>query len=194
MLYFKKLIVLLGLFFLVGSQAVQANTDFEKAIQGRWLSEITEEIPSDADTTNGVMKMIGVDEYLGNGALNMQGQLLMTFNYKNGTQIIASWLINAAGEWQIKNDLIYEKIVDIRAIPDFVKLNGSLLSADDQKNFFQQSGFKIEDLIPKGQTSEDQIISINDKSFGYKTKNDQGNYDVRNKTKTNAGFSTYQIK
>ena len=176
------------------TQPARASTDLEKALQGRWLSEITQEIPKEDDLISGVLKIIGVEEYLGNGSVNIQGQLLTTFNYKNGSQIIASWLINGAGEWQVKDGRLYEKVVDVRASPDFVKLNANLMSPEDQKDFFQQSGFKIEDLIPKGHTTESEIVSVNDKSLVYKEKNDQGTFYIKNKTRTGAAFSLYRLK
>ena len=194
MFSFKKIFAIFGLFVIASLQIAQANPQLEKAIQGRWYSEMTEEIPADEDLVNGVLKVVGVDEYLGNGSVNMQGQLIMTFNYKNGNQIIASWLVNAASEWQIKNGYLYEKVVDVRASPDFVKINGKPASVEDQKEFFQQSEFKIEDLIPKGHTSEDEIILINEKTFTYKTKNDDGVKEIRNKNRTNSAFSLYRIK
>lgn len=194
MYFLKKMFTFFSLAILTSLSMAQANTGIEKAIQGRWLSEITQEIPGDEELINGVFKIIAVEEYLGNGADNMQGQMLMTFNYKDGSQITASWLVSATSEWQIKNSFLYEKIVDVRAIPDFVKRNGSLLSADEQKGFFQESGFKIDDYILKGQTSEDEIILINETSLSYKTKNDQGTHDVRSKSRTSAGFTLYRIK
>jgi len=188
----------ISIFFIVALLSTvplaRASTDLGKALQGRWLSEITQEIPKEDELISGVLKIIGVEEYLGNGSVNIQGQLLTTFNYKDGSQIIASWLINAAGEWLLKDGRLYEKVVDVRAAPDFVKLNANLMSPEDQKNFFQQSGFKIEDLIPKGHTTESEIVSVNDKSLVYKEKNDQGTFDVKNKTRTNAAFSLYRLK
>jgi hypothetical protein len=194
MLSLKRKFIFFVMVLLSVTQLARASTDLEKALQGRWLSEITQEIPKEDDLISGVLKIIGVEEYLGNGSVNIQGQLLMTFNYKNGSQIIASWLINGAGEWQVKDGRLYEKVVDVRASPDFVKLNANVMSPEDQKDFFQQSGFKIEDLIPKGHTTESEIVSVNDKSLVYKEKNDQGTSDVKNKTRTNAAFSLYRLK
>jgi hypothetical protein len=190
----RRILIFFVMVLLSVTQPARASTDLEKALQGRWLSEITQEIPKEDDLISGVLKIIGVEEYLGNGSVNIQGQLLTTFNYKNGSQIIASWLINGAGEWQVKDGRLYEKVVDVRASPDFVKLNANLMSPEDQKDFFQQSGFKIEDLIPKGHTTESEIVSVNDKSLVYKEKNDQGTFDIKNKTRTGAAFSLYRLK
>jgi len=195
MMYFSKKVLIFFVTLLISVlQLAHADTDLEKTLQGRWLSEITEELPIDDELASGVLKIIGVEEYLGNGSVNMQGQLLMTFNYKNGSQINASWLINGAGEWQVKNGRLYEKVVDVRATPDFVKLNATAMASDDQKNFFKQTDFKIEDLIPKGHTSESDIVSVNEKSLIYKQKNEQGTFDIKNKTRTNAAFSLYRLK
>lgn len=194
MFSFKRILFFFVMVLLSVTQFAHASTDLEKALQGRWLSEISQEIPKEDELISGVLKIIGVEEYLGNGSVNIQGQLLTTFNYKDGSQIIASWLINGAGEWQVKDGRLYEKVVDVRAVPDFVKLNANLMSPEDQKDFFQQTGFKIEDLIPKGHTTESEIVSVNDKSLVYKEKNDQGTFDVKNKTRTNAAFSLYRLK
>ena len=190
----KRVLFFFVMVLLSATQFAHASTDLEKVLQGRWLSEITQEFPTEDELISGVLKIIGVEEYLGNGSVNIQGQLLTTFNYKDGSQIIASWLINGAGEWQVKDGRLYEKVVDVRAVPDFVKLNANLMSPEDQKDFFQQTGFKIEDLIPKGHTTESEIVSVNDKSLVYKEKNDQGTFDVKKKTRTNAAFSLYRLK
>lgn len=116
----------------------------------------------------------------------------MTFKYKNGNTIEASWIVTAASEWMIKNGSLFEKVVDIRAIPEYVKANGELLGETDQKDFFAQANFKIEDLIPKGQTSEEIIVSIDATKFVSKSKNDDGTLVEHTKTRTEKNFAAYK--
>jgi hypothetical protein len=174
------------------SGSAYANPELEQALLGRWYSENTDTMDPEGDLIAGSVKVSGVDEYLGNNGTNSQGQVLMTFKYKNGTTVEASWLVTAASEWQIKNGSLFEKVVDVRAIPEYVKTNGETLSDADQKEFFTQANFKIEDLIPKGQTSEDIIISIDATKFVSKSKNDDGAMIENTKTRTDKNFSAYK--
>ncbi len=174
------------------SGSAYASPELEQALLGRWYSENTDAMDPEGDLIAGSVKVSGVDEYLGNNGTNSQGQVLMTFKYKNGTTVEASWLVTAASEWQIKNGSLFEKVVDVRAIPEYVKTNGETLSDADQKEFFTQANFKIEDLIPRGQTSEDIIISIDATKFVSKSKNDDGVMVEHTKTRTDKNFSAYK--
>ncbi len=187
---FKRIALFLTILVTLGSSLAWASPEFEQALQGRWYSEIIDPIEPEGEMAAGFVKVVGVDEYLGNGGINSQGQVTMSFKYKDGTTIEASWLVTSASEWQIKNGSLFEKVVDIRAIPETVKANGQLANDADQKEFFAQANFKIEDLIPKGQTSEDIIISIDPNKFVYKSKNDDGKMIERSKTRTEKNFSS----
>ncbi len=188
----KRIVFLLMLSLSFISAAVYASPELEKALLGRWYSENTDAIDPDGEMTSGSVKISGVDEYLGNNATNSQGQVLMTFKYKNGTTVEASWIVTAASEWMIKNGSLFEKVVDVRAVPEYVKANGELLTEADQKGFFAQANFKIEDLIPKGQTSEDIIVSIDATKLVSKSKNDNGTMVEHTKTRTDKNFSAYK--
>ena len=188
----KRILFLLTLCLSFTAVSVYASPEQEKALLGRWYSENTDAIDPDGEMVSGSVKLSGVDEYLGNNGVNTQGQVMMTFKYKNGNIVEASWLITAASEWMIKNGSLFEKVVDIRAIPEYAKANGELLNDADQKDFFAQANFKIEDLIPKGQTSEDIIVSIDATRFIYKSKNDDGTLVEHTKTRTDKNFSAYK--
>jgi len=188
----KRILFLLTLCLSFTSATVYASPELEKALLGRWYTENTDAMDPDGEMVAGSLKLAGVDEYLGNNAVNTQGQVIMSFKYKNGNSVEASWMINAASEWQIKNGSLFEKVVDIRATPDTVKLNGVAISDAEQKEFFAQTNFKIEDLIPKGQTSEDIIVSIDATKFVYKSKNDDGTLVEHTKTRTEKNYSAYK--
>lgn len=188
----KRIALFFALCLTLITCAVSASPELEKALLGRWYTESTDTLDPEGDMVSGSMKISAVDEYLGNGGTNSQGQVVMQFKYKDGTVVEASWLVTAASEWQIKNGSLFEKVVDIRAIPETVKANGQLASEADQKEFFAQANFKIEDLIPKGQTSEDIIISIDETKFVSKSKDDNGNMVEHTKTRTEKNFSAYK--
>lgn len=188
----KRILFLLALCLSFTSAAVYASPELEKALLGRWYSENTDAMDPDGDMVAGSIKLAGVDEYLGNNGVNSQGEVIMSFKYKNGNVVEASWTVNAASEWQIKNGSLFEKVVDIRATPDSVKLNGVVISDAEQKDFFAQTNFKIEDLIPKGQTSEDIIVSIDASKFVSKSKNDDGTLAEHTKTRTEKNYSAYK--
>jgi hypothetical protein len=188
----KRILFLLTLCLSFTAPSVYASPELEKALLGRWYSETTDAMDPDGEMVSGSVKVSGVDEYLGNNGTNSQGQVLMTFKYKSGITVEASWIVTAASEWMIKNGSLFEKVIDVRAVPEYVKANGALLSEADQKEFFVQANFKIEDLIPKGQTSEDIIISIDATKFVSKSKSDDGTMVEHSKTRTDKNFSAYK--
>jgi hypothetical protein len=174
------------------TQFARADAVQEKALLGRWYSESSTPSAPDDNIVSGAMKLAAVDEYLGNGAVNSQGQITLSFRYKDGTTLEAAWLVTAASEWQIKDGSLFEKLVDIRAIPDYVKANGEFADSDELKEFFGQTDFKIEDLMPKGQSTEDIIISIDDSKFIYRSKDDDGVLVEYTKYRTQKNFSGYK--
>lgn len=188
----KRFVLSIAVLLAVVTSSVWANPEQEKALLGRWYSENTDAIEPDGEMVSGSVRIAGVDEYLANGVTNSQGQVIMSFTYKDGTIIDASWMIAAASEWQIKNGSLFEKVIDVRASTDYVKANGQVVSDSDQKEFFAQANFKIEDLIPKGQTSEDIIVSIDATTFVYKTKNDDGQLIEHTKTRTEKNFPAFK--
>ena len=188
----KRFLFLLTLCLSFTAGTVYASPELEKALLGRWYSETTETMDPDGDMIAGSLKITGVDEYLGNNGTNSQGQVLMTFKYRNGTVVEASWLVTAASEWMIKNGSLFEKVVDVRAAPEYVKANGELLSDADQKEFFAKANFNIENLIPRGQTSEEIIVSIDGTKFVSKSKNDDGTLVESTKARTDKNFSAYK--
>jgi len=186
---FKRAVLFLMLCLAMTAQFAWADAVQEKALLGRWYAESSEPSSADDNIASGDMKLVSVDEYLGNGIVNSQGQIILSFKYKDGTTLEAAWLVTAASEWQIKDGALFEKLVDIHAIPDYVKANGEFADSDDQKEFFGQADFKIEDLMPKGQTTEDLIISIDDKKFIYQSKDDDGVMVEHIKYRTQKKFS-----
>lgn len=188
----KRFVLLIAVLLAVVTSSVWANPEQEKALLGRWYSENSDALDPDGEMVSGSVRIAGVDEYLANGVTNSQGQVIMSFTYKDGTIIDASWMITAASEWQIKNGSLFEKVIDVRASTDYVKANGQVVSDSDQKEFFAQANFKIEDLIPKGQTSEDIIVSIDATTFVYKTKNDDGQLIEQTKTRTEKNFPAFK--
>ncbi len=189
---FKRVVLFLTLSLAMTTQFAWADAVQEKALLGRWYSESSAPSSPDDNIVSGDMKLITVDEYLGNGAVNSQGQITLSFQYKDGTTLEAAWLVTAASEWQIKDGSLFEKLVDIHAIPDYVKANGEFADSDDQKEFFGQADFKIEDLMPKGQTTEDIIVSIDDSKFVYQSVDDDGVLVEHTKTRTRKNFSGYK--
>jgi len=188
----KHVALILTFCLATATQFACAQTAEEKAILGRWYSEYTEPNGPDDNAMSGEMKLAAVDDYLANGVVNSHGQITMSFKYKDGATLEAAWLVNVASEWQIKNGSLFEKIVDLHAIPDYVKANGELADEDDKQEFFKQAGFRIEDLMPKGHTTEDLIVSIDDNKFVYQSKDDDGKLVQHTKIRTQKNFSGYK--
>lgn len=166
-----------------------AQTPAEKAIVGRWLVEVTEPIAPDESGSTGELRVTGVDEYLADGTLKSQGQIIMLFKYPDGATLEAAWLTTALSEWRIANSVLTERIIEVKATPDYVKANGNPANKSDQEEFFRQANFSVEDLMPRGQTTQDQIITIDVDRFVYDLKDAAGNLIRRTKVRTTKDFS-----
>jgi hypothetical protein len=172
--------------------AALAQTPPEKAIVGRWFVEVTEPIAPDETGSTGELRVLGVDEYLADGTLNGQGQIIMLFKYSDGATLEAAWQTTSRSEWRIADGVLTEKILDVKATPDYVKANGKAADQSDQEEFFRQANFTVEDLMPRGQTTRDQIISIDADRFVYDAKDAAGNQFRRTKVRTTKDFSSYK--
>jgi len=172
--------------------AALAQTPADKAIVGRWFAEVTEPIPPDESGSTGELRVAGVDEFLADGSLKGQGQIIMLFKYPDGATLEASWLTTSKSEWRVVDGFLTEKILEVKATPDYVKANGNPADKSDQEEFFRQANFTVEDLMPRGQTTRDQIITIDADRFVYDAKDAAGNLIRRVKTRTTKDFSAFR--
>lgn len=169
-----------------------AQTAPEKAILGRWYVEIAEPIAPDESGAAGELRVTGVDEYLPNGTLKGQGQIIMLFKYPDGATLEAAWQTASTSEWRIVDGMLHEKTTEVLARPDFVKANGKPADKSDQEEFFRQANFTIEDLMPRGQSTQDQIITIDNERFVYESSDGDGRKTRRTKTRTTKDFAAYK--
>ena len=174
------------------ASATLAQTTPDKTIVGRWFAEVAEPIAPDDSGSTGELRVTGVDEYLADGTMKGQGQIIMLFKYTDGATLEASWLTTSKSEWRIADGVLIEKILDVKAVPDYVKANGNPANKSDQEEFFRQANFTVEDLMPRGQTTRDQINSIDADRFMYDAKDAAGNLVRRIKTRTTKDFSAFR--
>ena len=172
--------------------AALAQTPADKAIVGRWFAELTEPIAPDESGSTGELRVAGVDEYLADGTLKSQGQIIMLFKYPDGATLEAAWQTTAKSEWRIADGVLIEKILEVKATPYYVKANGNPADKSDQEEFFRQANFSVEDLMPRGQTTQDQIITIDVDRFVYDMKDAAGNLMRRTKVRTTKDFSAFR--
>ena len=185
-------VLLLAAFSFSFADAALAQTPADKAIVGRWFVEVTEPIAPDESGSTGELRVTGVDEYLADGTLKGQGQIIMLFKYTDGATLEAAWQTSSKSEWRIADGVLIEKILEVKATPDYVKANGNPANKSDQEEFFRQANFSVEDLIPRGQTTQDQIITIDVDRFVYDVKDTAGNLIRRTKVRTTKDFSAFK--
>ena len=172
--------------------AARAQTPPEQAILGRWYVEVTEPIAPDDSGSTGELRVTGVDEYLADGTLRGQGQIIMLFKYPDGATLEAAWQTASRSEWRIADGVVTEKIIEVKATPDYVKANGNPADKSDQEEFFRQANFTVEDLMPRGQTTRDQIITIDAERFAYESTDAAGNKTRRTKVRTTKDFAAFR--
>jgi len=185
-------VLLLAAFSFSFAGAALAQTSADKSIVGRWFVEVTEPIAPDESGSTGELRVTGVDEYLADGTLKGQGQIIMLFKYPDGATLEAAWLTTSRSEWRIADGVLIEKILEVKATPDYVKANGNPANKSDQEEFFRQANFSVEDLMPRGQTTQDQIITIDVDRFVYDVKDAAGNLIRRTKVRTTKDFSAFK--
>lgn len=188
----RIIVLLLAAFSFSHVGAALAQTPADTAIVGRWFGEVTEPIAPDETGSTGELRVAGVDEYLADGTLKGQGQIIMLFKYSDGATLEAAWQTTSRSEWRIADGVLIEKILEVKSTPDYVKANGKPAEQSDQEEFFRQANFTVEDLMPRGQTTRDQIISIDADRFIYEAKDAAGNQFRRTKVRTTKDFSAYR--
>ena len=179
----------LAAFSFAVSGAALAQTPADKAIVGRWFAEVSEPIAPDESGSTGELHVAGVDEYLADGTLRGQGQIIRLFKYPDGATLEAAWLTTSKSEWSVADGILTEKLLEVKATPEYVKANGNPADKADQEEFFRQANFTVEDLMPRGQTTHDQIITLDADRFVYDAKDASGNLIRRIKTRTTKDFA-----
>ena len=157
-------------------------------ILGRWYSEITR--------TEGEMttKFLGVSEYLRNGAVSYEGQIISYAKDDPDTSYYCGH--NVTYTWQIKKEHLYQTMIDAKVFPHYVKEKGQELTDPDDiqtvSEFCAEIQMFYRNEYPKNKTEEYRILQITDERMVYEYKDDNGKPVVETETRTERGFAPYK--
>ena len=166
----KNFIALCSLALLAGCSPSQ-----EKQIIGRWTFETTYDIPQKNPAIKVSRRELSVIEYFPNGSSTLSRRVFLrqaTTDKKVSPQLIETAAdINVSREWMIKDDKVISKIIDVKTTPVYLKRDGQLATDADTKSFFGKFK-KPEDVIPKGQTVQVKIITLDKNIYITEADND----------------------
>ena len=165
---------------------VACGSSFEKQIIGRWHFERTYDVPQNNPSIKVSRREVSVSEYFPNGGSVLNRRIFMTQTSTDqnvSPRVIETAAdINISREWMIKDDKIISKIIDVKTTPVYLKRDGVLASEADMKALFDRFK-KPEDVIPKGQTVQVKIISLDKDKFVFEFE-ENGKVEIVSAAKT----------
>jgi hypothetical protein len=131
---------------------------------GRWYTE--EQTTSEPDESGTVthMKICVSEEYFRNHINNFQGSAQIDYTIDD-TSIEGGAVIvfRGAAEWQLADDVLTSKIVDIKTrIKDvYLRRQGEDVEGDDLQTFKDAMSDELNTMFYVGMTTEDTVLSFN---------------------------------
>jgi hypothetical protein len=170
----KILIVILTLMAIATSAFGQiADQNF----LGRWYTE--EETTSEPDESGTVthMKICVSEEYFRNHINNFQGTAQIDYTIGDtsieGGAVIA---LRGAAEWQLADEVLTSKIIDIKTrIKDvYLRRQGDDVEGEDLQTFKDAMSEELNSIFYVGMTTEDTVLSFDAQRITTESTDDNG--------------------
>lgn len=154
-------------FMVIVGTASSARELQDKDLLGRWYSEKTME-EKDQDDRPITVRICASTEYFKNHMSNFQGEVQVNSNFDEDDEsfeIAMSIFLRGSAEWQIIEQSLLEKIVDIKLnVKNFsAKIDGAEIKDEKILGSLQDRYGELEQELKQffyvGMTSDDQIIS-----------------------------------
>lgn len=172
----------------VQSQVFFKSQQLADKILGRWYTEISRE------EGEMISKFIGVSEYLRNGSVSYEGQIV-TYS-KDDPDTVYYCGHNVTYTWLIKKEHLYQTMIDAKVFPHYVKQNGQELTDSEDLQNLNEFCFEIQryyrDEYPKHKTEEYRLVQITDERLIYGYKDENGKFVTETETRTERGFGPYK--
>jgi len=165
---------------LLAVMAVSASALGQVADQnflGRWYTE--EQTTSEPDESGTVthMKICVSEEYFRNHINNFQGSAQIDYTIEDASiEGGAVVVFRGAAEWQLADDVLTSKIVDIKTrIKDvYLRRQGAEAEGDDLQTFKDAMADELNALFYVGMTTEDTVLSFNQQRITTESTDDNG--------------------
>ena len=171
----KKIFVVMLVLLASSSFAFAQIAD--QNLLGRWYTE--EETTSDPDESGTVthMKICGSEEYFRNHISNFQGTAQIDYTTED-TSIEGGALISfrGAAEWQLADQVLTSKIVDIKTrVKDvYLRRQGEEVEGDDLQTFKDAMSEELNAIFYVGMTTEDTVLSFDAQRITTESTDDNG--------------------
>jgi hypothetical protein len=140
----------------------------ENALIGIWYSETKEEVGAGQTVI-----VRGTTEYLRNKSATSVGQVSLSL-IADGTHVEVIYNIIGTSEWQLDGNKLTMKLIDLKSVPRSIRGGGKEVDLRSMPSPELASLPRLESLIPKGMSSEGEIIESGPNSFKLKTRDSSG--------------------
>ena len=171
----KKIFIVMLVLLAVSAAAFGRIAD--QNLLGRWYTE--EETTSDPDESGTVthMKICGSEEYFRNHISNFQGTVQIDYTTED-TSIEGGAVISfrGAAEWQLADQVLTSKIVDIKTrVKDvYLRRQGEEVEGDDLQTFKDAMSEELNAIFYVGMTTEDTVLSFDAQRITTESTDDNG--------------------
>jgi hypothetical protein len=132
--------------------------------------------------------MTSTINYFGNGSKNEEGKFVYTVEFTNNKKMEYSFNYVNTFDWSIKDQSMFEKLIDARLTPGYLKYDDKLADEKETKKFFSTKESKnavteMERSFVKGKTTEYKVSFIDNDKLSLEDSNEK---EVNIYTRANA--------
>ena len=186
---YRNIVFFLSVLVLIANTSVSAKEFKDKDILGRWF---TQESIHKIDQNNHPVdiKLCMSSEYFKNHMSNGQGEIVLNSNFvedNDSFQITMAWFFRGSVEWQILEQSLIEKIVDIKIGVNYVvfEINGNKVEDESILKTFRDKFEGINEMFYVGMTSDSRITSFEKDFFITEELQDDGSKRIMQFNRTN---------
>jgi hypothetical protein len=142
-------------------------------VLGAWRYEV------DQAVDGGRFRGAFTDQFLRNGASTSVGRASIITRLPDGTPFEMTWQCNATAEWSLDGRHLTEKLIDLKSFVTDVKINTQSVDvATFQRNLERmgQSLPTLESLLPRGLSTESQILAANPTEMTLRVPDETGGF------------------
>jgi hypothetical protein len=166
---------------------IAADTEggtLREIVLGAWRYEV------DQAVDGGRFRGAFTDQFLRNGASTSVGRASIITRLPDGTPFEMTWQCNATAEWSLDGRHLTEKLIDLKSFVTDVKINTQSVDvATFQRNLERmgQSLPTLESLLPRGLSTESQILAAHPTEMTLRAPDDTGGFRTTVYRKVSAG-------
>lgn len=142
-------------------------------VLGAWRYEV------DQAVDGGRFRGAFTDQFLRNGASTSVGRASIITRLPDGTPFEMTWQCNATAEWSLDGRHLTEKLIDLKSFVTDVKINTQSVDVATFQQNLQRMGQSLptlESLLPRGLSTESQILAANPTEMTLRAPDETGGF------------------